>query len=390
MQKIIIIPDSFKGSMSSTQVSDLLERAIFDSFGQICGEKNDKKPGHRDCKPEIIKLPIADGGEGSVDCLLRTLGGTKEFVTVKNPEGIEISAYYGISNENVAFIEIAESSGLTKQKSFRAMEATTYGFGQLILAALDKGIREFLLCLGGSATTDAGCGMAAALGVRFINEAGESFVPVGGTLHEIRDIDFTGLDQRILQSKITVMSDVENPLYGPNGAAYVYAGQKGASEKEKELLDKGLFAFHEVLKQVTHTDYESFKGGGAAGGAGLGCVVFLKAQLQSGIDTMLSLLKFEESLKECDLVVTGEGKLDEQSLMGKVLCGIVRHTKDRKIPVASFCGICKVEEGVLSRYGVTAVEISKKVALEEAIQNGPLYLKKAAMQYFDAYFQREM
>lgn len=362
-KKIIIIPDSFKGCMSSIEVASIIEEEV-------------KQSTNREC----ITLPIADGGEGSVECILASLGGTKEYVQVKSPENLDILAFYGISKDKTAIIEIAESSGVTKQTTYNAKEATTYGFGQLILDALNQGCRKFLLCLGGSATTDCGCGMAAALGIRFFNADGEEFVPVGGTLSQVTRIDMSQRDVRIKESEFTIMCDVENPLYGELGAAYVYAPQKGASKEDVVILDQGLRSICKVLKETTGIDYSTLTGGGAAGGVGCGCQAFLGAKIQSGIEAMLEITGFDERKKESNLIITGEGKLDRQSLMGKVLSGIKRHAEE--IPIVAFCGICEIPEDELCGLGIHVIEIGRGISLEESMSHGSIYLKEKVSNYF--------
>mgnify|MGYP004504438343 CR=1 FL=1 len=364
MKKIIIIPDSFKGSMSSPEVADILAAAATKYL-----------------KCDVIKIPIADGGEGSVDCILRAKGGTRRLVKVHSPEGVLIEAAFGIVDEHTAVIEIAESSGLTKQTGFHALDATTYGFGELIKAALDMDCRNFFLCLGGSATTDCGCGMAAALGVSFYNADKKSFIPTGGTLSEVAEIDLSHLDQRVRQSSFTVMSDVLNPLYGPMGAAYVFAPQKGATDEEVKILDAGLAHIAGVIERDCHVDCH-MRAAGAAGGTGYGCAAFLGAEIVSGIDGLLSLCRFDALLQDCGLIVTGEGCLDTQSLMGKVLSGIRHHSGD--IPIVSFCGICKVPADELADRGISAIEIGRGIPLTESMSNGCHYLSLAA----DTYFQK--
>ena len=362
MQKVIVIPDSFKGSMSSPEVADILAAAAM-----------------KYVKCDVIKIPIADGGEGSVDCILRAKGGTRRLATVHSPEGTLIEAAFGIVDGNTAVIEIAESSGLTKQTGFHALDATTYGFGELIKAALDAGCRNFFLCLGGSATTDCGCGMAAALGVNFYNADKETFIPTGGTMSQVEKIDLSHLDQRVRQSTFTVMSDVINPLYGPMGAAYVFAPQKGATDEEVKILDAGLVHIAGVIERDCHVD-SHMNAAGAAGGTGYGCAAFLGAKIVSGIDGLLSLCRFDTLLQDCGLIVTGEGCLDSQSLMGKVLSGIRQHSGD--IRIVSFCGICKARADELADRNISAVEIGRGIPLAESMSNGRHYLSLAADAYF--------
>jgi glycerate kinase len=361
-KKVIVIPDSFKGSMSSPVVTDILtdaaHRTGFDTIG----------------------VPVADGGEGTIDCVLKITGGRKHAVRVCGPGGEDITAAYGITSRGEAVIEIAESTGITKQDRLHPMTAGTFGFGQLILDALDNGVRKFILGLGGSASTDCGMGMAAALGVRFLDGTGLEFVPCGERMRDIATVDMSGIDPRIAESSFLVMCDVTNPLYGPEGAAYIYGPQKGADPEQVRILDDGLRTAARFIERATGCDHAKVRGAGAAGGSGYGCAAFLNARMESGIEVMLDLCSFDENVKECDLIVTGEGKLDSQSLMGKVLSGIKKHSCEK--PVVSFCGICELSDDVLRRENITAVEIGRDIPLEESVRNGEKYLLQAAEDYF--------
>ena len=367
-KKILVIPDSFKGSMSSEEVTDIIASTA-------------QKAGF-----EAILVPIADGGEGSIDCILRILGGKKVSLKVVGPEGKKITAHYGITPSGKAVIEIAESTGITRQSSLHPMSANTYGFGELIKDALDKGSKDFLLCLGGSASTDMGLGMAAALGARFFDKKGKSFVPTGESMKDIEKIDLSKMDARVLDSNFLIMSDVENPLYGEKGAAYVFSPQKGATAEEVKILDNNLRHAAKLVREATGCDFESVKGAGAAGGSGYGCVAFLKAKISSGIDAMLDLCGFEEKISDCELIVTGEGKLDEQSLMGKVLSGIKRRAKEKRI--VSFCGISTLPKELERKSNITVIEIGKNVSIEESIKNGKKLLKKASEEFFNELKER--
>lgn len=363
-KKIIVIPDSFKGSMTSGEVASIIAEAIKEKCGY-----------------EVVQIPIADGGEGSIDCILQSTGGEKCAIYVQSPEWKLIRAAYGITTDCRAVIEIAESSGITKQTSFQATKATTYGFGELIKAALDQGFRDFLICLGGSATTDCGCGMAAALGVLFYNQDGKSFVPTGESLIDVVKIDVGQMDVRMKDSRFIVMSDVENPLYGEMGAAYVYGPQKGANTQDVLLMDKGLRHISKLIYEATGVDCNRVKGAGAAGGTGYGCVAFLNAKIESGIEAMLRICHFDELVIDCDMIVTGEGCLDEQSLMGKVLSGIKKHAQGKRI--VSFCGSCKAEKELLCSQGIDVIEIGTGINLDEAVKNGKKYLQIAVEKFFE-------
>lgn len=362
-RKIIVMPDSFKGSICSEEAATIIGEAA-------------EKYGFNS-----IELPIADGGEGSIDCILKILGGKKHSVPVFGPDGKQTVASYGETFQNIAIMEIAESSGITKQTDLHPMTSDTFGFGQLISAALDRGLRDFLICLGGSATTDCGLGMMAALGALFYDEAGKEFVPNGKRLKDVSKIDLSAFDARISESTFTVMSDVENPLFGEKGAAYVFSPQKGANEAEVIELDEGLRHVAPLIYEVTGVKEEKVKGAGAAGGSGYACAAFFKAKIQSGIHAMLDLCKFDSRVEDCDFIVTGEGKLDMQSLMGKVLSGIESRAAGK--PIVSFCGVCGLDEDILKEHNITSVEISKGISKEESIKNGPKYLKAAAEKFFE-------
>lgn len=362
LKKVIIIPDSFKGSLSSFDVASILNDVIL------------QKEGH-----ETLCVPMADGGEGSTDCIIKAMGGARLTVMVHSPEHKLIRAHYGITLNRTGVMEIAESSGLTKASGKTATTASTLGFGEMIKAGLNEGLRDFLLCLGGSATTDCGCGMAAALGIKFLDASGKSFVPAGATLKDVVSIDISEIDERIWQSRFTVMSDVENPLFGPLGAAYIYAPQKGASPEEVAMLDAGLVHISNVMRRQGFKDPCSIKGAGAAGGTAYGCATFLNATIESGIDAMLDICHFEEALKNTSYVVTGEGKLDEQSFMGKVVGGIRKRSMGK--PMYVFCGKNELSADRLSSLDITAIEIAPGVPLEESVRNADRYLREAAKEF---------
>ena len=364
--KIIIAPDSFKGTLTSVQVADIIAEEVSAAF-----------PG---CT--ITKIPIADGGEGSVDIILAATGGNRYETEVLSPDDRQIRAAFGITANGTAIIEMAQSSGITKQNGLHPMTASTYGFGQLIQSALELGAKDFILCIGGSATTDGGCGMAAALGVQFYDSAGVSFIPSGGTLSYIARIDVAGIDKRILNCDIIVMCDVDNPLFGANGAAHVYGPQKGASPEQVLVLDEGLRHLGGVFIEHFGVDYSINPGAGAAGGLGAGCIAFLGASLVSGIDTILKLCGFDKHIMNADLVITGEGKLDSQSFSGKVLSGILQSAG--LVPVWSICGICECGEEVLRRQNLTVFQTSEGMSIDESINDPEMSLRAAArkaMQY---------
>ena len=358
LTKVIIAPDSFKGALTAREATDIIADEVKLAF-----------PG---C--EVIKMPIADGGEGSVDAILSAIGGVITDAAVLSPDNRMINARFGIAHSGAAIIEMAQSSGITRQVGLHPMTSNTYGFGQMISKALST--RSFTLCIGGSATTDGGCGMAAALGVKFFNRQGDSFIPCGETLRFIERIDMSGIDKRITESIFTVMCDVDNPLYGEHGAAYIYGPQKGADPEQVKILDEGLRHYGNVLKKHFGKNFSEIPGAGAAGGLGAGCMAFLGADLKSGIDAILELYSFRSQLQGADLVITGEGKLDSQSFQGKVLSGIIRESGN--VPIVVICGACECDTVLLKEKGITVFEASEGITVEESMDKPEKYLRLAA------------
>lgn len=338
--KFVFMPDSFKGTLSSAEVCQVLDKTVREVFP--------------DC--ETISLPVADGGEGSVDCFLAAIEGEKIYITAKNPFFEDIPAFYGlIDGGKTAVIEMAACAGLPLIEDRKdPMRASTYGVGQLIAHAINQGVTKIVVGLGGSATTDGGCGAAAACGVRFYNGAGETFVPTGGTLSEIVRIDCTGAD--IPEGvEIVAMCDIDNPLYGPAGAAHVFGPQKGAGGRMIEILDTGLQHLASVIQRDLGKNISHIPGSGAAGGMGAGMMAFFGARLQMGIETVLDTVHFEQAACGADLIITGEGKLDSQSLHGKVVAGVGRRAKQLGIPVIAIVGgVDSAIEGIYDM-GITAV-----------------------------------
>lgn len=349
MKKIVLIPDSFKGTMSSTEICSIMKKAI-----------------SKFTNANVISVPVADGGEGSVDAFLTAVGGEKRNVIVKGPFGKDMESFYGvIHNGTTAVIEMAACSGLPLVSNcLNPLKATTYGVGQLILNALENGCKKIIVGLGGSCTNDGGTGCAAALGVKFINKDGKEFIPTGGTLSDITHIDTTNISPLLKKADITVMCDIDNPLYGENGAAYVFAPQKGANQKEVILLDEGLIHLAKCIKNDLAIDVAQIAGGGAAGGMGAGMVAFLGGKLQMGIDTVLDTVKFDELIKDADMVISGEGKIDSQSIRGKVVIGVASRTKKAGVPLIAVVG--DIGDNIEEAYekGVTAIFSINRVAVD--------------------------
>lgn len=341
MSKFLLIPDSFKGTMSSEEICSIMEQAI-----------KKHHPGS-----EIISVPVADGGEGSVDAFLKAVGGERISAQVKGPYFNDMDAFYGIiNNGKTAVIEMAACAGLPLVEcNPDPKKTTTYGVGQLIEDAVRRGCEKIIIGLGGSCTNDAGTGAAAALGVTFTNQSGNAFIPAGGTLKDIVHIDTSNLLPALKKVEMVAMCDIDNPLYGENGAAYVFGPQKGANEEAVKELDEGLRNLDKILLQDLKLSLANVKGAGAAGGMGCGMVAFCGASLRMGIETVLDTVSFDCLVQGVDYVFTGEGKLDSQSLRGKVVIGVAHRAKKSGVPVIAVVG--DFGEGVENVYneGVTAV-----------------------------------
>ena len=347
MKKCVVVSDSFKGTVSSREICEIAQRVIPRHF-PAC---------------EVVCIPVADGGEGTVDCFIQAMGAQRVEVTVTNALGEKSAAAYARIGE-LAIIEMAAAAGLPQVGALRCPgTATTYGVGELIAHAVDSGCRKILLGLGGSATNDGGCGCAAALGVRFYDAAGQSFVPVGDTLGRIARIDTAKADELLRSVEITVMCDVTNPLYGPTGAAYVFAPQKGADAEKVKSLDAGLRHFGDVIRSQLGIDVSAMPGAGAAGGMGAGCVALLGGTIQSGIDAVLDVTGFDRQLEGADLVITGEGRIDSQSADGKVISGVARRTRAKGIPLIAIAGGIADSAGAVYDIGVSAMFSTDRAAL---------------------------
>ncbi len=340
--KFVLIPDSFKGTLSSSQICEILKTGVEKHF-----------PGS-----ETVSIPVADGGEGSVDAFIAAVGGTKEHVTVKNPYFEDMESYYGLIDEGqTAVIEMAACAGLPLVENRKdPRKTTTYGVGQLIVAAAEKGVKKIIVGLGGSCTNDGGCGAAAAAGIRFYDEAGEEFVPTGGTTEKIRRIDLSGYNPVLRSVEIVTMCDIDNPMYGPTGAAYIFGPQKGADAKMVLELDEGIANLSQVIAQTIGKDISQIPGTGAAGAMGAGMIAFFGSRLQMGIQTVLDTVKFDQLIEDADYIFTGEGKLDSQSLRGKVVIGIAQRAKTQNKPVIAVVGGAE-DSQIEQAYemGVTAV-----------------------------------
>ena len=321
--KYVLIPDSFKGTLSSAEICTIAAEEILalDSGAEICA------------------IPVADGGEGTVDAFLAAAGGRRVALRCCGPQGREVDGFYGLLPDGTAVVEMAAAAGLPLMGERKNAEtATTYGVGQLIAHALHGGARRIVLGLGGSATNDGGTGAAAALGVEFLNADGRPFVPVGKTLSDIARIRMDGVDPAVLQVPFVTMCDIDNPLCGENGASAVFGPQKGADAAMVARLDAGLAHLAEVVSRDLGVEIRELPGSGAAGGFGGGSAAFFGSTLQMGIETVLELVDFDRRCAGAGLILTGEGRLDHQSLRGKTVIGVARRAKALGIPAAALVG----------------------------------------------------
>ena len=347
--KIVIAPDSFKGTMMSQEVCDIIERAIKKNFPDA----------------ETIKIPVADGGEGMVEAYLCTAGGKKNKVCVAGPDFSLIDAEYGILPDNTtAVIEMAAASGIMLAKEpKKPIDATTYGTGQMIVDAVRKGCNRIILGIGGSATMDAGIGMASAMGVDFLDQNNETVFPAARGLCSIRSIDCSRVSEELLKTEIIVACDVKNPACGQNGSAQVFGKQKGASREEIKQIDHGISLLCNIIKEKTGKDIQNVAGTGAAGGLAIPLLAFFNTRLASGIDLVLDAADFEHKIHNADMVITGEGKLDGQSMEGKVPIGIARRAKKAGIPVVAIVGDIGKDFRRVYEEGITAVFSTNKAAV---------------------------
>lgn len=341
MEKILLVPDSFKGTLSSRQVCQVMAGQLHRFFPQA----------------QVKSIPVADGGEGSVEAFLAAAGGERRMLTVTGPFGEPVEAFYGILGDGrTAVIEMAACAGLPLAEGrLNPERATTYGVGELLLAAKEAGCTKAILGLGGSCTNDGGAGAAAALGAKFTRADGAAFIPTGGTLGEIAALDVSPVAQALQGMELTAMCDIDNPLYGEAGAAAVFAPQKGADAAMVARLDAGLRHLGQVAARCLGRDFSHLPGAGAAGGLGFGMAAFCGAQLRMGIDAVLDAVGFDSLLPGTDVVFTGEGKIDSQSARGKVVSGVAARCRKAGVPVVAVVG--QIDQGFEEMYqqGLTAV-----------------------------------
>lgn len=369
MKKIVIAPDSFKGNLTSLQVANALEEGIRRVLPRV----------------NCIKVPMADGGEGTVQSLVDAVGGKFVRKQVCGPMGKPVRARYGmLADGETAVIEMAEASGLPliTDKQRNPLKATTYGTGELILDAIKRGARNIIIGIGGSATVDGGSGMAQALGVRFRDRRGRVIKEraAGGMLDRIDRIDMEEIDPRVRKTKIVVASDVDNPLCGSKGAAAVFGPQKGATPAMVKTLDRNLRHFGNLIKRDVGKKVISMPGAGAAGGLGAGLAAFTNARLQSGVDIVVKATGLDLQLKGADLAITGEGRVDFQTAFGKTPAGVAKAAKRVKVPVIAIGGGLADDARGVFEHGIDGLEsaAARDMSLDEAIRLSRKHLANAA------------
>ncbi|SKB54405.1 glycerate kinase [Dyadobacter psychrophilus] len=358
---ILVAPDKFRGSLEAIDVCRAIKAGILLAYPNT----------------NVTTIPLADGGEGTAQILTQQARGETITVEVNDPLGRVIMASYGLSGDRqTAFVEMAAASGLAllAQEERNPLLTSTYGTGQLIKDALDKGVKQIILGIGGSATTDGGIGMAMALGYRFYNENHELLIAKGQSLNSIKHIDSKESDSRLRSVLVTVACDVTNPLFGPNGAAHIYGPQKGAGPAMVKVLDEGLENLSEVASAAFGKDIAGHPGAGAAGGLGAGCLWFLNAVLKDGVSIVIEQTRIAERIQNADLVITGEGKVDEQTLSGKVVKGLADFCAANRVPLAVVCGTLQITPEQVRDAGITYAV---------SVLNRPMDLDQAQAEAFE-------
>ena len=368
--KFLFASDSFKGTLSSEQTVELLAKAAREVFGDI----------------EYSGVPVADGGEGTTDAVIAAEHGEKIYVKVHGPLMEEREASYGRLDDHRAVLEMAAASGLplVPEDKKNPLYTTSYGTGELIRHALDSGFTDISIAIGGSATNDGGMGCVRALGVRFLDSEGNELEGRGEDLEKIHEIDASGLDARLKDTKITVMCDVTNPLCGKDGATYTFGAQKGATPEIQDRLEKGMCNYRDVIIRQFGVNPDEIKGTGAAGGLGAALLVFLGGEMRSGIDTVLDLIDFNGRLEGVDLVVTGEGRTDWQSCFGKVMQGVGERSRAKNVPAVGLCGSLGKGADQIFEHGIVSLmtTVDSPMPLEEALSRAEELYYLGAVRMF--------
>lgn len=368
--KLLFASDSFKGTLSSDQTIELLTKAAREVFGSC----------------ETSGVPVADGGEGTTDAVVKARNGEIITVPVHGPLMEMEQGFYGRLSDSEAILEMAAASGLpmVPEEKRNPLNTTTYGTGELLKAALDAGYTEIAIAIGGSATNDGGMGFASALGIRFLDQDGNVLEGRGEDLEKVAHIDMSGLDPAVQKAHFTVMCDVTNPLCGPDGATYTFGKQKGGTPEILDRLEKGMQNYRDVIIREFGVNPDEIQGSGAAGGLGAALKVFLHAEMKSGIETVLDLIDFDARLEGVDLVVTGEGRTDWQSCFGKVMQGVGDRSAKHQVPVAALCGGLGPDYEKIYAHGISSImtTVDGPMPLKEALDNATELYYKGAIRMF--------
>lgn len=367
--RVVVAPDSFKGSISARDLCAAARRGIHAVDPEI----------------EVIELPLADGGEGTVENMVYSTKGQTRLVQVNDPLGRPIRAAYGILGDDATvIIEMAQASGLPllRPDERNPLITSSFGTGELIVHALNEGYRKFIIGLGGSATNDGGVGMLKALGASFYDQDGVLLPKGGASLEKLSYMDLSGLDKRLQESTFTIASDVNNPLCGANGASAVFGPQKGATPEMVQRLDMALSRFADVVEKQLGVDVRHLPGSGAAGGMGAGLLAFLHAEFKSGIELVMDAIQFEQNIQVADLIITGEGKLDEQTMAGKVIAGVCKKAKPYQIPTIAICGGMELTSEQMDEIGLLAgfSIVPKPCSLDEAMEQAEGWVQERVEQ----------
>ncbi|GAA6821170.1 glycerate kinase [Helicobacter pylori] len=368
IKKIVIAPDSFKESMAAIEVADAIERGFAKVFPNTT---------------VFDKIPMADGGEGTTEALVNALNASYRKVSVKNPINNTITASYGYAYEtNTAIIDMASASGLDliAEEDKNPLITTSYGTGQLINDAIEQGAQHIILGIGGSATNDGGVGMLSALGCKFLDSDNQTLKAGGAALAKLSHIDMSNLNPKLKDTTIEVACDVTNPLLGKYGASEIYGRQKGATEDMIKQLDAALTRYHDVIEQQLNVSVKDIEGAGAAGGLGTGLLAFLNANLAKGIDIVLKETQFTQRVKDADLVITGEGKMDHQTIYGKTPIGVSHAAQRFNVPVIAIAGSLGEEYQAVYEHGISSVFsiLQQPFSLSDALENGRKYMEQTA------------
>lgn len=368
--KFLFASDSFKGTLTSDQTIELLTKAAREVFGSC----------------ETSGVPVADGGEGTTDAVVKARSGEIITVPVHGPLMEMEQGFYGRLSDTEAILEMAAASGLpmVPEEKRNPLNTTTYGTGELLKAALDAGYTEIAIAIGGSATNDGGMGFASALGIRFLDQDGHVLEGRGEDLEKVAHIDMSGLDPAVQKAHFTVMCDVTNPLCGPDGATYTFGKQKGGTPEILDRLEKGMQNYRDVIIREFGINPDEIQGSGAAGGLGTALKVFLHAEMKSGIETVLDLIDFDARLEGVNLVVTGEGRTDWQSCFGKVMQGVGDRSAKHQVPVAALCGGLGPDYEKIYAHGISSImtTVDGPMPLKEALDNASELYYKGAIRMF--------